>query len=138
MYSKYQIISSYIKIIVSYGSNTLSSKSWVIKSRFSFNVRQHGQQQLYLQYKVSWMFYKMIGAPSFLQPYLCIQLPLKSPQNIRSSTLVTLHPYLFTKSFLQPPLALPSSIPHQFLTSITELTTTDSFSVRLIKLVYYR
>ena len=26
------------------------SKSWVIKSRFSFNVRQHGQQQLYLQY----------------------------------------------------------------------------------------
>ena len=67
------------------------SKSWVIKSQFFFNVRQHGQQQVYLQYKVSWIFYKMIDAPAFSQPYLCIQLPLQSPQKIWSSTLVNFH-----------------------------------------------
>ena len=121
MYSKYQIISSYIKIIVSYGSNTLSSKSWVIKSRFSFNVRQHGQQQLYLQYKVSWMFYKMIGAPSFLQPYLCIQLPLKSPQNIRSSTLVYFH-LPITPLFVHKIIfTTPTSTPFLYTSSISYL-----------------
>ena len=31
-----------------------------------------GQQQLYLQYKVCWILYKMVGAPSFSQPYLCM------------------------------------------------------------------
>ena len=47
----------------------------VFKSRFSFKVRQHNQQNLYLQYKVCWIIYKMVGAPSFSQPYLCMQPP---------------------------------------------------------------
>ena len=50
----------------------------------------------------------MIDAPSFSQPYLCIKLPLKSPRKIQSSTLINFYllipAYLFTKSFLQPPL----------------------------------
>ena len=37
----------------------------VIKSRFSFKVTQDGQQQLYLQYKVCCVLYKIVGAPSF-------------------------------------------------------------------------
>ena len=98
------------------------SKSWVIKSRFSFNVRQHGQQQLYLQYKVSWILFNIIDAPSLSQPYLCIQLPLQSPRKFRSSTLVTFHlpiPPLFVhKIIFTTPTTLPSSIPHQFLTSL--------------------
>ena len=44
------------------------SKSCVFKSRFSFKVRQYGQQQLYLQYKVFWIPYKIVGASSFSQP----------------------------------------------------------------------
>ena len=75
-------------------------KSWVFKSRFSFNVRQHGQQQLYFQYKVCWTLYEIIRAPSFSKPYLRIQLPLQSPSKIISSTSVNFHlifPLLFNK-----------------------------------------
>ena len=61
---------------------------WV---HFSFKVRQHGQQQLYLQHKVCWILYKMVGTPSFSQPYLCIQSTLQSPPKIRSSTSVNFH-----------------------------------------------
>ena len=32
------------------------------KSSFSFKVRKHGQQQLYLQCKVCWVLYKRVGA----------------------------------------------------------------------------
>ena len=63
-------------------------KSWVFKSRFFFKVRQYGQQQLYLQYKMCWILYKMVCALSFPQPYLCIQPPLQSPPKIRYPTSV--------------------------------------------------
>ena len=33
------------------------------KSRFSFKIRQHGKQQLSLQYKVSRILYKILGTP---------------------------------------------------------------------------
>ena len=46
------------------------SKSWV------FKVRQHGQQQLNLRYKACWILYKIVRAPSSLQPYLCIESTL--------------------------------------------------------------
>ena len=62
------------------------SKSWVFKSRFSFNVRKHGQQKVYLQYKPCWILYKMATAPSFSQPYFCIQPSLQPPLKICSST----------------------------------------------------
>ena len=78
-------------------------KNWVCKSRFSFNVRQHGQQQLYFQYKVCWTLYEIIGAPSFSKPYLRIQLPLQSPPKILFFTSVNFHltfPLLFNKIIL--------------------------------------
>ena len=67
------------------------SKSWVFNSRFSFKVRKHGQQQFYFQYKVCWILYEMVGAPSFSQPYFCIQPPLQSLTKILSSTSVNFH-----------------------------------------------
>ena len=73
------------------GQTRYPSKIWVFKSRFSFKVRQHGQQQLYLQCKVCWILYKMIGTPSFSQPYLYIQPTPQSPQKTRSSTSVSSH-----------------------------------------------
>ena len=62
------------------------SKSWAFKSCFSFKVRKHGQQQVYLQYKVCWILSKMVGAHLFSQLYLRTQPPLQSPPEIRSST----------------------------------------------------
>ena len=113
--SQSNLSSSYIQIIILYGSNTLPSKSWVFKSRFSFKVKQQGQQQLYLQYKVCWILYKMVGASSFSQPCLCIRPPLQSPPKIRFSISFNFHPS-FTS--LQSPLILSSSIPQQFFTSL--------------------
>ena len=110
--SQSNLLSRYIQIIILYGSNTLPSKSWVFKSRFSFKVRQQGQQQFYLQYKVCWILYKMVGASSFSQPCLCIRPPLQSPPKILFSISFNFHPG-FTS--LQSPLILSSSIPQQFL-----------------------
>ena len=37
----------------------------IFKSSFSVKVRQHGQEQLYLQYKVCEVLYKIVGAHHF-------------------------------------------------------------------------
>ena len=66
-------------------------KNWVFKSCFFFVVRQHVQEQRYLQYKVYWILCKMLGAPSFSQSSLCIQPPLQSPTKIFSSNSVNFH-----------------------------------------------
>ena len=79
--------------------------------KLSFKVRQHGQQQVYLQYKVCWIFCKMIGAYSFSQPHLCIQPPLKSLPKIRFSTSVNfslpIPPLLVHKIILTIPTNTP-------------------------------
>ena len=105
-------------------------KSRAFKSRFSFKVGQHLQQQLYLQYKVCWILYKIVVATSFSQHYLCIQLPLKFPPKILSSTSVNFQqtlepitPLLLTKSFVQSLLTLPSTILQQFFASLFLRTT---------------
>ena len=89
------------------GQTRYPSKGWVFKNRFFFNVRKHGQQQLYLQYKVCWILHKIVGAPSFSQPYWCIQPPLQSPPKVRSSTLVSfdlpISPLLAHKIILTTP-----------------------------------
>ena len=93
------------------GQTRYPSKIWVFKSHFSFKVRQHGQQQLYLQCKVCWILYKMIGTPSFSQPYLCIQPTPQYPQKTRSSTSVNSHlaitPLLVHKIILTIPTNNP-------------------------------
>ena len=81
----------FIQIIILYGSNTLPIKKLSHQEPLSFKVIQHVQQQLYLQYKIHWILYKMLEAPSFSEPYLRKQLPLHSPPKIRSSTLVNFH-----------------------------------------------
>ena len=80
------------------GQTRYPSKIWAIKSRFSFKVRQHGQQQLYLQYKVCRVLYKMVGTLSFSQPCLCMQPPLQSRPKMRSPTSANF--YLHIQSLL--------------------------------------
>ena len=92
------------------GQTRYPSKRWVFKRHFSVKVKQHGQQQLYLQYRVCWILYKMIGAPSFPQPYLWIQSSLQSrPKSVpllHSIFILLFLSYFLTKSSLQSTLAL--------------------------------
>ena len=74
-----------------------------MKSRIYFKVRQHGQQQLYLQYKVFSILSKMVGTLSFSQPYLCIQPTLQSSPNTLSFTSVNFQlpiPALFVRKII--------------------------------------
>ena len=47
--------------------------------------------KVYVQYKLCWILYKMVSAPSFSQPYFCIQPFLQSPLKICSSTSDKFH-----------------------------------------------
>ena len=71
-------------------TKTLCPPSYILNLR---SLRQHGQQQFYLQYKICWILYKMVGACSFSQNYLCIQPPLK---------ITTKNPFFYF-SQLSPP-----------------------------------
>ena len=86
-------------------------KSWVFKDCFSFKVRQHSQQQLYLKYKACWVLCKMVSASSFSEPYFSIQPPLQSPLKIRFSTSVNFYfpipPLLVHKIILTSPTNTP-------------------------------
>ena len=103
------------------GQTRYPPKSGVFKSRFSFKIKQHGPQQLYLQYKECWILYKIVGATSFSQHYLCIQTPLKFQPKILSSTSVNF------QQILQPipPLLLnkiirsiPTNTPFLYIAAI--------------------
>ena len=86
----------------------------------SLRVIQHGQQQLYLQYKVRWILYKVVGAPSSSQSYLCIQPSLQSPTKFCSSTPVSFHLFISPSSdhkiILTISPTLLFSTPQQLLT----------------------
>ena len=58
IWSQSNLLSSYIQIIIPYRSNTLPIKKLSPYSHFSFKVRQHGQQKLYIQYKACNIFTK--------------------------------------------------------------------------------
>ena len=117
------------------------SKSWVFKSRFSFKVRQYGQQQLSIRYKVCWIITKMVGALSFPQPYLWLQTPLQSPPKIRSSVSfhILILPLLVYKIILSNPtntLFLCISAVFTFLFSgatISTIYTKNIFPTSAIK-----
>ena len=104
--------------------NTLPIKKLSLQELFSFKVRQHGQQQLHLQYKVCWFFCKVVGTPSFSEPYLFKQPPLQSPPKIRSSS-VNFHlptlPLLIHKFILA--ILTNASFLYQFLTFLFLRTT---------------
>ena len=96
-------------------------KIWVLKSHFSFKVRQHGQQQLYFQYKVWWILNIMIGAPSFSQRYLRIQPMLQYPAKNSSPTSVNFHlpiPLLLVHKII---LAIPTNTPFLYSSAIFHL-----------------
>ena len=169
------------------------SKSWVIKSRFSFNVRQHGQQQLYLQCcklnslqynrcsfifttllvhtttpaisaKIPFLYFSHFSPPS--STLICSQNHFYNPHYTPFQFqfyIINFLPLYFwiqpsqqsaPKAFSLPQpfsqLRLPQgntmksrkdwhwfnlSLLPQSMTVITGLTTTNSFSLRLIKLV---
>ena len=100
------------------GQTRYPSKKWVFKSRLSFKVRQHGQQ-LYLQYKVCWILYKMLTEfSSFSQPYLWIQPTLQSPSKNRSYTAVNIHlpiPPLLAHKII---FTIPTNIPFLYTSTI--------------------
>ena len=108
------------------------SESWVFKSRFSFKVILHGQQQFYIQYKVCWILYRMICALSLSKPFLCIKITFQSPPRIRFSTSVNFYlpipPLLVHNIFL----TIPSSIPQQLFTSLFLRTTIPTIYTRNI------
>ena len=85
------LLASYTQIIMPYGETRYPSESSVLKSSFSVKVGQHGQQELYLQYQVCWILYKMVGTPSFSQTCLCMKPILQSPPKIFFSTSVCSH-----------------------------------------------
>ena len=97
------------------------SKSWVFKSRFSFNITQHGQQQLYLQYKLCRILYKMVGASSFSQLYLCIQPPLQSLPETGSSTLVNFHLPISLSVVNKIILTTPANTPFLYTSATSHL-----------------
>ena len=104
------------------GKSCYPSKSWVFNSRFSFKVRQHGQQEHYTQYNVCCAFYRMVCAPSLSQPYLCIQPPLQSPPRIRSSISVNFClpiPSLLVDKII---LTVPSNTPFLYTSAILHLS----------------
>ena len=52
----------------------------------------------------------MVGAPSFSQPFLCIQPPLQIPPKIHSSTSVNFHLSIPSLLFNKTILTIPSNI----------------------------
>ena len=112
------------------------SKCWVFKTHFSFKVRQHSQQQLYRQHKGRWILYKMVRVPSISQLYLRKQPMFQSSvKTVLQLIFISLfHPYLFTKSSLQSPLILPSSISQQFYTSFFVCTTIPTNYTKMFSL----
>ena len=103
------------------GQTCYPSKSRVFKSHFSFKVRQQCQQQLYVQYKVCLVLYKMVGAPCFSQPYLCIQALLQSPPKICSSTSVNFHLHISPLLFDKLTLTIPANTPFLYTLVIFHL-----------------
>ena len=99
----------------------------------SFKVRQHGQQQLYFQYKVFWILYKMVGAPSFLHIQPTLKYPPKNSSSTSVNFYISIAPLLFHKIILAIPLiTLSASISHQFFTSLFLCTTIPAIYIKNI------
>ena len=113
------------------GQTRYSSKSWAFNSRFSFKVRKHGQQKVYLHHKVCWVLQEK-SRSSFIFTTLIV--------HTTTSKISTKYPFLcFSKfsppystlTYLQnhlynPPLTLPSSTSQQFCTSWLLRTTSST------------
>ena len=78
-------------------------KSWYLIGILSFKVRQFGQQQLYFQYKVSKILYKMVGTLSFSQPSCAYNPPPPTIISIKN-------PFPHFSNFSPPYFCLESSL----------------------------
>ena len=87
-------------------TNPSQSKIWAFKSCFSFKIRQHGQNQLFLRYKVSRILCKMVDVLSFSQLLFWMQPPLQFPPKIRSPTSAIFY------------LPIPSLLVHKIILTI--------------------
>ena len=115
------------------GQTRYLSKSWVFKGRFSFKLRQHGQQLLYLQYKAWWILYKMVGPLSFLYIQSTLQYPPKNSSSTSVSFCIPIPLLLFHKIILTTPLlTLSVSISQQFFTSLFLCTTIPTICIKNI------
>ena len=88
--SQSDLLSGYIQIIISCWSNTLPFEMlsrWEPFLFQSYTTRSTTNLSLIL----SVILYKMVGARSFWQLYLCIQPPLQSPTKIPSPTSAIFH-----------------------------------------------
>ena len=115
------------------GQTRYLSKSWVFKGRFSFKLRQHGQQLLYLQYKAWWILYKTVGPLSFLYIQSTLQYPPKNSSSTSVSFCIPIPLLLFHKIILTTPLlTLSVSISQQFFTSLFLCTTIPTICIKNI------
>ena len=106
------------------GQRRYPPKSRLFRGNFPFKVRKHGQQQqLHLQCKVCWILYKMVVTYAYNHPY---NLHLKSVSLLQSIFTSLFHLYLFTKSCLQSPITLSSSILQWFCTPLFLHTTSPT------------
>ena len=89
------------------GQTDYPSKSWIFKSRFSFKVRQHGQQQLYLPWKYDELFTKWQVLLHFHNPSYAFnhsyKLHQKSIPLLQSTFTSLFHSYFLTNPPLQSP-----------------------------------
>ena len=101
-----------------------------LKSRFSFKVGQHGQQQLNLQYKVCWMLHKMIG---LLAHTTTLTISIKNLFLHYSQLLPHIWPpCLLPKPWLRFPPILPPSVTQQLLSSFFLHTATPTIFFKTI------
>ena len=118
---------SYIQIIIFYGSEKLPIKAESLRATLfqSYTTRSTTT----LPSIQSTLNSLQNGRRSFIFRALFVQttthyiLHQKSVPLLQSIFTSLFHPYLFTNSYLQPPLILPSSIPHHFFTFLFLRTT---------------
>ena len=118
---------SYIQIIILYGSKKLPIKAESLRATLfqSYTTRSTTT----LPSIQSTLNSLQNGRRSFIFRALFVQttthyiLHQKSVPLLQSIFTSLFHPYLFTNSYLQSPLILPSSIPHHFFTFLFLRTT---------------
>ena len=69
-------------------------------------------------FNTKWIIYKMVGALSFPQPYLCLQPLLQSPAKIRSPILVNFHLHIPTLLVNKIIFTIPTNTPFLYTSAI--------------------
>ena len=123
------LLSSYIQIMIPYGSNTLpiKQKADSLRTASSSNLdnmvnNSPNFKTKYAEFSTKWQVLLHFHNPSCGYNQRC-NLSQETLPLLQSILTSLFHPYLFTKSSLQFPLTLPSYITQQFFTSLFLCTT---------------